>query len=281
MDGKKQKKNFAEAVLAEAEPTDHDLAELERLYDVAFDDSARAYSEFKKAVATTYGNLPGKDLLDRMIVSCSDTPFARFMKALGDTAFDWVRDGHTHYAGAAGGKCPYCQQKLPANFEADIAATFDAQYQQDIRDLGQFQATYTRETADILQVLQANTVDVMSSINLTAYQEKLALLESNFKINRQRIAEKVKEPSKTIFLEDTDTLLLEIGALIDDINKSIKARKDGCSTIFCSLIRIIPELKGLLPASPTGEEPSASFVKPITGKLRKPIHISPPLVKTS
>lgn len=128
MDGKKQKKNFAEAVLGETKPTDHDLAELERLYDVAFDDSARAYTEFKKAAATTYGSLPGKDLLDRMIVSSSDTPFAKFMKALGDTASDWVRDGHTHYAGAAGGKCPYCQQKLPANFEADIAATFDAQY---------------------------------------------------------------------------------------------------------------------------------------------------------
>ncbi len=48
MDGKKQKKNFAEAVLGEVKPIDHDLVELERLYDVAFDDSARAYPEFKK-----------------------------------------------------------------------------------------------------------------------------------------------------------------------------------------------------------------------------------------
>lgn len=229
MDGKKQKKNFAEAVLGETKPTDHDLTELERLYDVAFDDSARVYTEFKKAAATTYGSLPGKDLLDRMVVSSSDTPFAKFMKALGDAASDWVRDGHTHYAGVAGGKCPYCQQKLPANFEADIAATFDAQYQQDIRDLGQFQAIYIRETDGILRVLQANTADVMPSIDLKTYQEKLALLESNFEINRQRIAEKVKEPSKTISLEDTDTLLLEIGALIDDINKSIKANNDVVS----------------------------------------------------
>ena len=226
MDGKKQKKNFAEAVLGGTKPTDHDLAELERLYDVAFDDSARAYTEFKKAAATTYGSLPGKDLLDRMIVSSSDTPFAKFMKALGDTASDWVRDGHTHYAGTAGGKCPYCQQKLPANFEANIAATFDAQYQQDIRDLGQFQTVYERETREIVRVLQANTSDVMPTIDLTAYQEKLALLESNFEINRQRIAKKVKEPSKTIFLEDTDTLLLEIGAMIGEINKLIKANND-------------------------------------------------------
>ena len=157
------------------------------------------------------------------------TPFAKFMKALGDTASDWVRDGHTHYAGAAGGKCPYCQQKLPANFEADIAATFDAQYQQDIRDLGQFQTVYERETREIVRVLQGNASDVMPTIDLTAYQEKLALLESNFEINRQRIAEKVKEPSKTISLEDTDTLLLEIGAMIDEINKQIKANNDVVS----------------------------------------------------
>lgn len=229
MEGRKQKKNFADAVLAETKPTDHDPAELERLYNVAYDDSARAYPEFQKAAATTYGSLPGKDLLDRVIVSSSDTPFARFMKALGDTASDWVRDGHTHYAGAAGGKCPYCQQKLPANFEADIAATFDAQYQQDIRDLGRFQQVYERETAGIVRVLQANITDVMTTIDIRVYQEKLALLESNFEINRQRIAEKVKEPSKTVSLEDTDTLLLEIGAMIDDINKLIKANNDVVS----------------------------------------------------
>ena len=206
MDGKKQKRNFAEAVLGEKTPKEHDLPELERLYGVAFDDTARAYAEFKKAGATTYGSLPGKEMLDKVIVSSSDTPFARFLKALGSTASDWVRDGHTHFSGSAGGKCPYCQQKLPANFENEIAATFDAQYQQDIRDLGQFQSTYGRETADIVRVLQTNTTDAMPSLDLRAYQEKLSLLESKFEVNRQRIAEKVKEPSKTVSLEDTDTL---------------------------------------------------------------------------
>lgn len=226
MDGKKQKRDFAEAVLGEKTPKEHDLSELERLYGVAFDDTARAYAEFKKAGATTYGSLPGKELLDKVIFSSSDTPFARFLKALGSTASDWVRDGHTHFSGSAGGKCPYCQQKLPANFENEIAATFDAQYQQDIRDLGQFHATYSRETADIVRALQANTTDAMPSLDLKAYQEKLSLLESKFEVNRQRIAEKVKEPSKTVSLEDTDTLLLEIGAMIDDINKLIKANND-------------------------------------------------------
>ena len=88
---------------------------------------------------------------------------------------------------------------------------------------------YERETREIVRVLQANASDVMPTMDLTSYQEKLALLESNFEINRQRIAEKVKEPSKTVSLEDTDTLLLEIGAIIDEINKQIKANNDVVS----------------------------------------------------
>lgn len=227
MDGKKQKKGLAEAVLAEKSPEKIDIPQLEQLYDVAFDDTSRAYPEFKRAGSkTTYGSLPGKELLDKVIVSSSDTPFANFMKALGVSASSWVRDGHTHYSAAAGGKCPYCQQKLPASFEADIAACFDAQYQQDIRDLGQFRTTYESETAEIVRELKANLADVLETVDLKAYKEKIALLESGFEINRQRIAEKCKDPAMTVSLEDTDTLLLEIGGIIDDINKAIKANND-------------------------------------------------------
>ena len=265
LDGKKQKKTFADAILGEKSPQEHDLPELERLYDVAFDETARAYPKFKKAGATTYGSLPGKDLLDKVIVSSSDTTFARFLKALGSTASDWVRDGHSHFTGIAGGKCPYCQQKLPANFESEIATCFDAQYQQDIRDLGQFRDAYDRETAEIIRVLKANTVDVMASVDLRAYQEKLALLESNFEINRQRIAEKAKEPSKTVSLEDTDTLLLEIGAMIDDVNKLIKANNDVVAEKKSSKARckveILQHLAFMLTSEVTGYQAEVARLK--------------------
>lgn len=227
MDGKKQKKGFAEAVLSEKSPTKIDLVKLVQLYDVAFDDTARSYPEFKRAgFKTTYGSLPGKELLDKVIVSSSDTPFANFMKALGASASAWVRDGHTHYSAAAGGKCPYCQQELPVSFEADIASCFDAQYQQDIRDLGQFKSTYEAETAEIVRELKANMFDVLETVDLKTYQEKIKLLESSFEINCQRISDKCKDPATTVSLEDTDTLLLEIGGIIDDINKVIKTNND-------------------------------------------------------
>lgn len=223
------KKNLlVEHIVSQPNAVAHDIAELEKLYTVAFDASARTYSQFTRAgSSTTYGKLAGKELMDKVIVSSSNTPFAKFMKALN--ASDWVRTGHAQYHQNAEGKCPYCQQKMPDTFEADLAACFDAQYQQDILDINAFMATYSRETSGIINTLRGNLQDVMPSIDkvlLSDYEDKLQLLEKNIEINNQRIAGKVKEPTTIVSLEDTDSLLIEIGALIDEINKQIKANND-------------------------------------------------------
>ena len=60
-----------------------------------------------KAGKVTYASLPGYELMGKPISSSSDTDFAKFIKALKAT--DWVRSGHTHFAGQTDGKCPYCQ----------------------------------------------------------------------------------------------------------------------------------------------------------------------------
>lgn len=105
----------------------------------------------------------------------------------------------------------------------------------------------------------------MASVDLRAYQEKLALLESNFEINRQRIAEKAKEPSKTVSLEDTDTLLLEIGAMIDAVNKLIKANNDVVAEKKSSKARckveILQHLAFMLTSEVTGYQAEVARLK--------------------
>ena len=225
LEGKKIKKGLVDALLAEQNPQEQNLDELKRQCDIAFDTSSRAYIEFSRIEkSSTYGKLAGKDLLDKVIVSSSDTPFASFMNAINAT--DWVRTGHSHYTEAANGKCPYCQQKLPATFEKDLSACFDAQYQQDVRDLQVFQRTYCSETQGILQRLEQNLSDAMPTIDLSAYKTKLSILHDRIEINKQRLESKVNEPTKVIALEDIDSLLLEIGDLIDAINLQIKANND-------------------------------------------------------
>lgn len=218
--GKLKSQQFMDGVLSAPTAAEHDYGELKKLYDIAFSLDSRPYHVFGKIdSASTYGTLPGRELLDKAIVSSSGSQFSQFIKALNAT--DWVRQGHDHYAAHTSGKCPYCQQVLPVGFEEEIAACFDAQYQQDIADLREFEAVYKRETAAILEKLTANMQDVLPTVDLGEYKDKLALLDSKIKMNIQRIESKIKEPTSIVALEDTDSILLDLGQIIDEINHQI------------------------------------------------------------
>lgn len=218
--GKLKSQQFMDGVLSVPTAADHDYDELKKLYDIAFSLDSRPYHVFGKIdSASTYGTLPGRELLDKAIVSSSGSQFSQFIKALNAT--DWVRQGHDHYAAHTAGKCPYCQQTLPTGFEEEIAACFDAQYQQDIEDLREFEAVYKRETAAILEKLTSNMQDVLPTVDLGEYKDKLALLDSKIKMNIQRIESKIKEPTSIVALEDTDSILLDLGQIIDEINHQI------------------------------------------------------------
>lgn len=221
--GKKKKALFAEEVLS-LTPVEHDFSELESTVNTIFHGDDKRYATYAKAGKVTYASLPGYKLMGKAIASSSETPFASFIKALNAT--DWVRQGHSHYAGQTEGKCPYCQQKLPANFEQDIAACFDAQYQNDIAAIAKFQSVYKSETDAILSVLKNNLNEIMPGLNTEDYQAKLKTLSDAITINVQRIDAKIKEPTTIASLEDIDSLLLEIGAIIDKINVQINARND-------------------------------------------------------
>lgn len=210
-------------------PVDHDFSELESTVNTIFHGDDKKYTVYTKAGKVTYASLQGYDLMGKSIASSSETPFASFIKAMNAT--DWVRQGHTHYSGRTDGKCPYCQQKLPDDFDKDIAACFDAQYQADIAEITKFQSVYKSEMESILRTLQGNLNEVMPGLNVEPYETKLKMLQDAITINNQRIAEKVKEPTTIASLEDIDTLLLDIGAIIDKLNVQINARNNIVSDI--------------------------------------------------
>ena len=120
------------------------------------------------------------------------------------------------------GKCPYCQQKLPSNFDKEIAACFDAQYQDDIAAINTFQRTYESEMDSVVATLESNVSAAMPGLDLAKYEVKVQLLVDAITINKQRVAAKIKEPTTIASLEDTDSLLIEIGTLIDEFNKKIR-----------------------------------------------------------
>ncbi|NCC15741.1 MAG: hypothetical protein EOM28_05250 [Clostridia bacterium] len=220
--GFKRKAQFAEKVLQTGNPNQHDMGELRTLYETAFDPNAATYKEFQPTGGTArLKGSPGNDLLNKPITSSSDTPFAGFIKAIKAT--DWVRQGHEHFAETPEGKCPYCQQELPDDFEEQVAACFDGQYQEDIDALRQFREDYASDMQSFLDVLNGNLQGAFPKLDLTEYKAKIALLEKTIEINIQRIADKLKEPSSVVTLENVKTLRDEINNLIEGFNKQIQA----------------------------------------------------------
>lgn len=226
--GKRTKALFSEQILKSV-PAEHDISELESLVNTVFGGDDKRYSRYQKARRVTYASFPGYDLMSRSIVSSSETIFSDFIRALNAT--DWVRHGYTHFTGHTNGKCPYCQQKLPENFEQEISDCFDSQYKEDIAAIVKFQNVYRFEMESVIRTLENNLFDSMPELDTEFYKAKLKMLRDAVTINLQRISSKIKEPATIASLEDTDSILLETGAVIDRFNAEIDKRNNIISDI--------------------------------------------------
>lgn len=218
---RKTKKPFAEAVLGVITPKEHDLDALQRLYAAAYSDDAKKYEEFAVVTDTTVlDTILGRDILGQKIVSSADTPFAQFIKALGATT--WVQQGHEQYHAAGGGKCPYCQQKLPDTFEDDIRACFDLQYQTAIQTLSDFYSAY-RDTANTLFMkLQHTPAELLPGMDITAYNDKLSAIKGVIAANLQNIKDKIDDPALEVKIEDVAVMLQDLSDIIEGFNKLIR-----------------------------------------------------------
>ncbi|WP_370816881.1 hypothetical protein [Blautia sp.] len=80
-------------------------------------------------------------------------------------------------------------------FDKEIAACFDAQYQDDISAINAFQRTYESEMDSVVATLEGNVSAAMPELDLSEYEVKVQLLVDAITINKQRIAAKIKEPT--------------------------------------------------------------------------------------
>lgn len=228
--GKKKKLQFTDEVLSGSHsPVEHKPEDIQKIYDVAYDPNARRYPEFKKStdLEGEY-DLSGESFLGEVIQSRSETEFAKFMKALNAT--EWVKKGHAEYVVHSKGKCPFCQGKLPENFEKDIAQAFDESYQKSLDSLETFETEYKRKMQDLLVLLRGNLDDVYPKANTEVYEKLIAQLAERVATNERLIAEKRQKPVDPVTLENTDELLTKIDEAATAINTQVKSNNDIVAT---------------------------------------------------
>ena len=224
-EGKKgSKQKFAEEVKRHS-PIQHDVEELKRMYDSVYSSTAKRYDRFSVVSdVSALDCISGCEILSLAIVNTSNTPFADFLKEVGST--EWMRQGHSDYHEKAGGKCPYCSQDLPQNFEEMLAASFDTQYQTNLQKLDAFLAAY-RDTANALFVPLSRLPDeVYPVIDTKPYHDKLTAVKAVIAENIEKIKSKVAEPSKISALDEVEPLLQELSDIISGFNRLIDANND-------------------------------------------------------
>lgn len=248
--GFKRKTLFADRVLQIANPTKYDEEELKSLCETAFDPNARAYREFQPVSSVTrLKNSNGNDLLAKPITNSGDTPFAEFIKAINATG--WVSQGHERFTASAHGKCPYCQQDLPDDFEEQLASCFDAQYKEDMDALHRFYDDYQSDMRGFVDLLKSNLQDVFPKISTQEYEGKIAFFETLIEGNLQKISSKIKEPSSVVVIdneavkavcEELNKLIAEFNQIIQANNSVVNAKQQKqaeCKTQVWELIAFI------------------------------------------
>ncbi len=226
---KSTKRSFAYEIMnlsrTRAESTDSE-EELLALYRTVFGDATR-----KIPLAPVIADpqcidaLPGVDMLAAPLASREDTPFAAFMNALAAT--DWFRYGHDHMEAKAGGRCPYCQQALPADFAQQVAQTFDAAYETGKRQIADFHQRYRAAGEQLMKHISSLAEDSALDNGWQDYQARLMMIGNTISENLRRIERKLQAPSEAITLTPLAPYLGDLSDLLTQWNRRITAHNEA------------------------------------------------------
>lgn len=199
----------------------HDEDTVSTLYHRSFSSKESLHSYYRKAPAGI--DVP-EVLISTPIVSSGSTPFAEFVKELKSA--DWVKRGHDTFQHASGGKCPYCQQLLPEDFEEKIASCFDQSYQRQIEELQRCANTYRQTSVALVSMLRENTLLEYNGDKKADYEGLLAAVVTQINTANDTWQRKISEPASSFELPDISGALHAINICIDRINKEIKEYND-------------------------------------------------------
>jgi len=210
-------------------PRDCDEDDLEKRFTVAFAEGARSYPYFTELDGNDHiAAIPTCPLLGEEIKSKGTTEYARFIRDLG--ALAWIEEGHQKYHDGAKGACPYCGQRLPADYEAYYASCFDDEYQRKISTIRAFPETYMRHFAPVYEILKKVTeaTDVLPAV--AEQIDKLKPMVENFlrafRAVTSVVDKKLKDPATPVSMEDLTPLLLDMNYIIHQCNEIIRKNNE-------------------------------------------------------
>jgi wobble nucleotide-excising tRNase len=194
------------------------LQELEEKANTLFGTDPKEEQPIKAIDGTVLLAHESNTVLHKRVIGKEDVDVAAMIKKLGNS--DWVREGKTYYD-ANERVCPFCQQKTTEEFTHSLNEYFDETFLADSKAIDKLLTDYASD-ADRLQQELATIIAAPSQyLDLERIKTEKSLFDSRIAINRQRLAQKKKEPSQIVDLESVSNVLTTIGSLVDAANQAI------------------------------------------------------------
>lgn len=220
---------FANEVLNNYKPINHDLAQLKMLYDTSYSDNSTEFQKFTIVKDTTVlDNAENLDLIAKNIISSSDTSFANFVKTMNITA--WVKQGMDHYYSLSSEKCPFCQQHLSETFDEDIKACFDEQFEKETQAIENLESTYKDLANRLLASISEIPKTDIDDSEIALYKNKLSAVKGIIASNLEIISKKQKDYATKYQLDLTKPLLDDISRMAIKFNMYIEEHNSIIST---------------------------------------------------
>ena len=199
------------------------LKDIETLYSIAFGEAREAYSFYKGIDTTALLKNEECSLLGKRISGSSETPVGKFIEFLQNS--DWVKQG-IGYAGKSEGKCPYCQQTLPATVRQDIETFFDETYEKECASVRDFQREYEAFTNALLSQLKNISDNPVSLLDYELFKSTVEVLSAVIDANKKVIQDKTASPATTVSIDSIDPIVQQINTIIVGFNADIKRNND-------------------------------------------------------
>lgn len=212
---------FKNRVLQESKSNTSQLVDIEDLRkraDVLYSDAPSPVNAVSNLDLSRLVAFEQNPVLSKKVVGKEDVNVSAMIQHLGNS--DWVRQG-MKYLGHTDDDCPFCQQKLPHEFEKSLEDYFDETFEADTRALSQFRDAYNSVADGLLAQAQTVLVTDCSHLDKDKLDLELQALNAIILVNRQRIDHKVASPSIDVALEGLAEIPLRISELINSANLKV------------------------------------------------------------
>ncbi|MAM55739.1 MAG: hypothetical protein CMN25_00160 [Salinicola sp.] len=212
---------FKNRVLHESKSNTSQLVDIEDLRsraNVIYGDAPSPMNAVPNLDMSRLVALEQNPILRKKVVGKEDVNVSAMIQRLGNS--DWIRQG-MKYLSYADDDCPFCQQKLPQEFEKSLEDYFDETFEADTRALSQFRTTYSSVADSLLAQAQAVLATDCSHLDKEKLDRELQALNAIILVNKQRIDHKVASPSIDVALEGLAEIPLRISELINSANLKV------------------------------------------------------------